>query len=208
MGGCFAIVPVKGFARAKSRLSPPLEPDARGTLARAMAEHVLGVLERSPGVGGIVVATDSDEVARLAEARGAIAVRDREGARLGAIVDDAIAAAGARGARAALVVMSDLPRLADGDVARLLEALATSDVVVAPDRRGEGTNALGVARVGALATSFGYADSAARHLGRAREAGLMAVVCESAGLGLDVDTPEDLEDSSLGLLALGWPSVG
>src|SRR5579871_6872770 len=66
----WALVPAKSFARAKSRLSPILDAQARRDLARSMLEHVLSVLAECPEIAGVMVVTDGDEVADLARARG------------------------------------------------------------------------------------------------------------------------------------------
>jgi 2-phospho-L-lactate guanylyltransferase len=191
--GVWALVPAKSFARAKSRLSGLLDERGREGLARSMLEHVLAVLAACPEIAGVVVATDGDDVAELARARGAVVVRDAARAPLGIIVDGALLELSSRSAGAALVLMSDLPRLAAGDVRRLVEQMAGDDVVVAPDMRGEGTNALGLTPPDRLKTSFGTRDSFERHLRAAESAGLRVGVHESEGLAFDVDEPADLE---------------
>jgi 2-phospho-L-lactate guanylyltransferase len=195
----WALVPAKSFARAKSRLAGLLGAQERESLARAMLEHVLAVLSSSAGIAGVMVVTDGDDVAELARARGAVAVRDAvatwgspANAPLGVIVDAALAELSARGAGAALVLMSDLPELTPADVQQLVERMAELDVVAAPDLRGEGTNALGLSPPDRLRTSFGTRDSFARHLRAAEGAGLRVGVHRSEGLAFDVDEPEDL----------------
>jgi 2-phospho-L-lactate guanylyltransferase len=65
-------------------------------------------------------------------------------------------------------------------------------VVVAPDRRRQGTNALLVCPVGLIDYQFGP-GSFQRHCNRALKAGARLEVCELPSLALDVDMPEDLE---------------
>ena len=189
----WALVPAKSFARAKSRLAGLLGEEERADLARAMLEHVLGVLAASAEIAGVMVVTDGDDVAALARERGAVTVRDAASPPLGSIVDAALAELSARNVSAALVLMSDLPRLSAGDVCRLVERMAEVDVVAAPDLRGEGTNALGVTPPDLLRTSFGTRDSFQRHLRAAEAAGLRVGVHHSDGLAFDVDEPADLE---------------
>ena len=76
MSGVWALVPVKSFARAKSRLAGVLGPAEREALARSMFEHVLRVLASSGEVGGVTVVTDGDDVATLARSLGAAVMRD------------------------------------------------------------------------------------------------------------------------------------
>jgi 2-phospho-L-lactate guanylyltransferase (CobY/MobA/RfbA family) len=87
--------------------------------------------------------------------------------------------------------MGDLPHVDVDDVRAIATTLLRVDVVIAPDLRDEGTNALG-ARVGAMPrTCFGHGDSFARHLEASRN--LRVAVHRSAGLGFDVDTQRDWE---------------
>lgn len=180
----WAVVPQKTFDHAKSRLAPVLAPPARRALARALFEHVLDVLARSPVRGSLVV-TDGEDVAALAAARGARALIAP--GPLGRAVD---AALGSLGRTRALVVMADLPLLAPADVSVACTLLAAHDVVLVPDHRGAGTGALGLRRPGVLPSCFGHPDSFARHLGAAR--GLRVAVHHSPGLAFDLDEPEDL----------------
>jgi 2-phospho-L-lactate guanylyltransferase len=188
----WALVPAKSFARAKSRLSGSLGEAERAALARSMLDHVLAVLGACPEIAGVMVVTDGDDVAEAARARGAVVVRDAERPPLGAIVDAALIELRARGAEAALVLMSDLPELAVADVRALVAPIRANDVVAAPDLREEGTNALGLRPPDRMRTSFGTRDSFARHLRAAEASGLRVGVHRSEGLGFDVDEPGDL----------------
>jgi 2-phospho-L-lactate guanylyltransferase len=65
-------------------------------------------------------------------------------------------------------------------------------VVVAPDRRRQGTNALLICPVGLIDFEFGP-DSFHRHSNRAVEVGARLEICELPSLALDMDLPEDLQ---------------
>jgi 2-phospho-L-lactate guanylyltransferase len=197
----WALVPAKSFARAKSRLAERLGQAQRADFARAMLEHVLATLRACEAIGGVLVVTDGDDVAEVASARGAAVVRDATqalrgaaGPPLGSIVDAALLDLRARGADAALVIMSDLPKLVPAEVAEFAAKMATADVVVAPDLRGEGTNALGLRPPVRFPTAFGTRDSFARHLRLAQAAGLSLDIHRSRGLGFDVDELADLDE--------------
>jgi len=188
----WAVVPAKDPTRGKSRLREVLGDDERARFARQLLEHVLTVLSDCPDIDGILVATDGDEVAELARARGAAVLRDGEGHGLAAIVDAALTDVARRGARSALVLMADLPQLGVRDVRRLLEPLATHDVVIARDRKGCHTNALAVAPPTVIGTRFGRADSFEAHCSAARQADLALAVVQDERVAFDVDSPEDL----------------
>ncbi len=186
------MVPVKRFAAAKSRLAGVLSNSARTELARALCEHVLETVAACDDIAGALVATDCDDVEAFAMARGAAVLRDGAERSLSAIVDRALADVATRGATRAIVLMSDLPRLAARDVAALSRALHRCPMVLAPDRVDHGTNALGLGPPEALGTCFGTGDSFRRHIERARGAGLGVEIYRSDGVACDVDTAEDL----------------
>ena len=193
----WAVVPVKCFDRGKSRLAAVLDAAAREQLARSSCGHVLDALARSRRLDGVLVVTDCEAVLAHAAARGATGQLEAEVAggagALGRIVDAALADVAARGATAALVLMSDLPRLATDDVDRVLGLLSTNDFVVTPDHRDEGTNALALPLPARFTTSFGNVDSFARHRATAERLGARLGVYRHPRLAVDVDEPADLE---------------
>jgi 2-phospho-L-lactate/phosphoenolpyruvate guanylyltransferase len=189
-GELLALVPVKGFARAKSRLAGCLDAASRAALARSMLEHVLGVLAQHAASRNVLVATDCADVAAAARAYGARIAFDRGPAPLGAIVDRALEPCAAHATRA-LVLMADLPELTVADLDALFEAGERADVVLAPDLRGVCTNAL-LLPLPAPPTRFGQDQSLALHRDDLARAGLSHRLCERRGLALDIDRPDDL----------------
>jgi 2-phospho-L-lactate guanylyltransferase len=186
---CFAVLPVKSFARGKSRLAPVMPPPARARIARALCERSLAVLAACPALAGTLVVTDGEEVARLARAGGALVLRSD--ARLAGAVDLGLALLARAGASHALVLMADLPRLTPAAVARLVARLDRHDAAVAPDHALRGTSAL-LVPAGAPRTAFGRPDSFARHLARLSRAGLSVAAHRDPRLAFDLDTPADL----------------
>ena len=200
-GPVWVLIPVKEFARGKSRLVEVLDAGERTRFARRLFDHVIGAVSECKELGGTMVVTDSAAVAEVASANGAIAIDDTPSASLGGIIDAALDALAARGAARAIVLMSDLPQLEAADIRALLTEMRAHDVVIAPDLRDEGTNALTLSlrpESGELArprmrTEFGGGPSFARHCERARAHGLSLHVHRSPRLALDVDVPSDLE---------------
>ncbi len=177
----WVLLPVKDFARAKTRLAPLFDGPARAEAARQMFLHVLSVVTRA-GLPTLVV-TDGDAPAKLARAHGAQVLTDPpDAARLGDVVDAGLGHLGARGAHDVLVLMSDLPQLTAADLEAMLAPGAQS--VAAPDEAEAGTNALRVRLTGRQPTAFGRADSFARHVA------LGAAPVRRPGLARDVDLPD------------------
>lgn len=187
----WAVVPVKRFEAAKSRLAGAVAPEERRNLARAMFEHVARVLSSTPRVGGLLVVTDSAEAARMSTELGAAVLLDRTAGPLACHVDDALVELARRRVERALVLMSDLPELGQKDVEALLFALNESGCVVARDSSGRHTNALGLRLADRFATHFGRPESFRLHVEAARRCGLSVRQLTTPGLAFDVDTPDD-----------------
>lgn len=209
----WALVPVKRFDQGKSRLGAVLSPEERTALSRAMFERVvsrvLGGLSASGEIAGTLVVTDDQGVAERAHEVGAEAMVSAgvgPTRRLGAIVDEGLAALRARGATAAVVIMGDLPALEAEDVRAMSAILGGADVVLAPDDAGSGTNALAMRLPAPMPTRFRGGESLMAHLVEAKARGLQVALCQRPGLGFDVDQPEDVARlSAQGKTSRAWP---
>lgn len=208
-GGSFsvnlwAVVPAKPLAQAKSRLAAVLAPAEREQLAHALLCHTLDVLASltspvdrvasglTPGLAGILVVSADWQVCELAAARGVAWLPELAPPELNRALEQGTVAAQARGAQGVLVVPGDLPHLTAAAVAELLAVAGEPPVmVIAPDRREEGTNALLVAPPGLIPFGFGP-GSFQRHVAAARAAGGRTVIWRHPAWAYDVDWPEDL----------------
>lgn len=195
-GRTFAIVPVKALADTKSRLAAVLSPGERAALTLGTLRTVLTALD-APGIDARLVVSPDRAVLDAARASGAAVLLQRRtppdaADGLNGALEEARAAALASGAGALLVVLGDLPLLGRGDVQTMLELADTSRaVVLAPDRRESGTNALLVRPADALPFAFGP-GSLARHEALAAARGLRIAHYRAPGAALDLDTPDDL----------------
>jgi 2-phospho-L-lactate/phosphoenolpyruvate guanylyltransferase len=188
-----AILPVKRFELAKTRLGEQLQPQQRRTLAQAMVSDVLDALLSSEWLDAVVVITNETTVAAFAGDRGAQVLADPAecGQSAAALVgiDHALAA----GYERVLLVPGDCPALDAASLQKLLgRAMARPAVTIVSDRAGSGTNALLLAPPDAIEPAFGP-GSFARHRERCEQARAHWHSEQLPGLLLDVDTPEDLE---------------
>jgi 2-phospho-L-lactate/phosphoenolpyruvate guanylyltransferase len=188
----FAILPVKRFDDAKQRLRSALGPSARRALARAMVHDVLDALDRVRGLDRIIVVTAEQPVLALVAGRGDVVVDETDDTGQSAAAALGIEVAQDLGADRVLLVPGDCPALWPREVDAMLTRHREPGVVVVPDRHGTGTNALLLAPPDAIAPSFGE-GSRRRHLREALEAGITPAVEPLVSLGLDVDTPDDLD---------------
>lgn len=189
--GIWAVVPVKSFAHAKSRLAGAFPPDLRQALVRAMLEDVLAALAASDGLAGRAVATGEPEACAIALRHGARVLADA-----GHGLNETLAAAArtlrAEGARGMLVLPGDLPAVTPAEIGELVaahEAGCAVSLVAAHD--GQGTNALLASPPDALGFAFGPGSFAA-HRAAAGRLGVEPRVCTPAGMANDLDTPADI----------------
>jgi 2-phospho-L-lactate guanylyltransferase len=188
-----AILPAKTFDKAKERLSPAFQLGHRTALVEAMFSDSLIALRRASAIDRIIVVTADRIAGRIAGGNGADVIQDTahshsDAAELG------IARAIELGARRALVVPGDCPLLDPAELEALLaHPVAGRSAVIVPDRHGEGTNALLLTPPDALTPAFGE-GSRQRHIDLAVAQGSTPEVVAVPSLGLDVDTPEDVEE--------------
>ncbi len=190
----WALIPIKGFDRGKSRLSGVLAPPERAQLARDLFEHVVRVLRASPAIDDIAAVSDSPEACEHAKRLGVVALADADGSQgLADVVDRALEDLQRRGAGSVMICMSDLPDLTVQDIASVARQLDESDVVLVPDLLQQGTNVIAVKPATGLPSCLGHEDSLQRHHARARDLGLTVSIQLSSGIAFDVDRPDDLE---------------
>jgi 2-phospho-L-lactate guanylyltransferase len=187
----WALVPIKDFAAAKSRLSPALSAMQSAELAACMAADVLAALRGCARIERVACLGSGRAVRRLAAQYGCHLIAEPPGAGLSGGLNAAAREIERRGARTLLIVPGDLPMLTSEDVDALLDAHA-GGLSICPARRDGGTNALVITPPTAIDFRFGD-DSCARHVDAARAVGLDPQCIELAAFDDDIDTPADLE---------------
>ena len=187
----WAVVPIKALDQAKSRLAPVMGPADRRALVLEMLRHTLSVLRSSDGLRGIVVIGPDPEVGEVALAYGVEFLPESGGGGLNGALVQAAASLPARQGQGMLVIPGDLPHLRHSSIRELVRLALPRGVVIAPDRRELGTNALLVTPPGLIPFCFGP-DSFRQHLAAAENVGVTPIVVRSPDLAMDVDVPEDL----------------
>jgi 2-phospho-L-lactate guanylyltransferase len=197
-GKTVAVLPVKRFGAAKQRLEGDLTDGTRRALAEAMVTDVLIALRRARQVDEVLVVSGETMAVALAAGYDAAAVvDDPDDAGHSAAALLGVEAAMERGATRVVLVPGDCPALDPTELDRLLASSPPAaepgapDVVVVPDRHGDGTNALVLTPPDAIRPAFGP-GSRERHERLAAEAGATVRAADVATLGLDVDTVDDL----------------
>jgi 2-phospho-L-lactate guanylyltransferase len=185
-----AVLPVKSFGAAKTRLAADLggpQPE----LAAEMAAGVLRALCAAARLERVVVVTRERRVMDLADELGAEIVEELELHGHSAAAALGVARAIELGAERVLLAAGDCPLLEAADVDALLAREGDEAVVILTDRHGTGTNALLLTPPDAIAPSFGI-GSRERHAEIAHHRGRSWTVEEIPAFALDVDTADDL----------------
>lgn len=182
------VVPLKGFATAKDRLSGALADSEREALARRLASQVLAVACAIDDARVIVV-SDDDAILEWSHSLGAIALR-QSSAGLNGAVSDARRDAARRGFDHVLVTHGDL--VDPAPLASLCADLGRGVVTLVADRHGDGTNVLAMPLSADFDTHYGPGSFRA-HLDEATRRGLATRIISDSPLALDVDVPADLD---------------
>ncbi|EJN05835.1 2-phospho-L-lactate guanylyltransferase [Phyllobacterium sp. YR531] len=188
----WALVPVKSFGLAKSRMSCLLTANQRAELAEAMLRDVLNELRQVDGLAGIAIVSSELRLAPITKEAGLRLIKDTAGDLNGALEIGRAQLELDYGRISVLVLPADLPAVTAADIGYMLVATQNpSAVVIAPAHDWGGTNALLTGPDARLAYAFGP-DSYRQHLKQAEERLLAQTTLNLPRLAADLDWPEDL----------------
>jgi 2-phospho-L-lactate guanylyltransferase len=217
-----AVVPVKSFAAAKSRLAAALGRAGAESLALAMLEDVVAALRAVPRLAAVAVTSCDPAVARAAERAGAQALLEPErsegdlrargersepersegdlrarGERSEPGLNEAVERAGAQLGDACrgglLVVLGDVAGVRPEEIEQVLDALAGMGAPGVVLVPARDGGSAALARNPRDAIPARFGpDSARAHREAARRAGVPLVELAPAGLSLDLDDAESL----------------
>ena len=187
--GVLVIVPMKPLKLVKSRLAEVLEPHQREALGLGMFDHVVRAAVGSSATAVWVVG--GDDAVKDVSLRIGAQWREDDGKDL----NDSLTVTFERAFRAGLAptyLPADLPFVSSEDVSNLIEASSDGEyVTLSPAHRDGGTNAIIVPANSEFRPMLGR-ESFGKHRKQASEKSIALEIFDSAGIGLDLDTPEDL----------------
>jgi 2-phospho-L-lactate guanylyltransferase len=197
----WAIIPVKSLYQSKSRLARVLSAGQRAELTGQLLRRTLAVLAQSPAIDQLLVVSNDAAVLEIAAQYGAATLREGPKPGLNSAITQAVQVATAHQAAAALILPADLPFIQPEDIAMMVEAAETthssiltsqhsSEIVICPDHKDEGTNALLLNLPSSFTFHYGV-SSFSRHLQKVEQLGLACHVVHAPGLKFDLDTEED-----------------
>jgi 2-phospho-L-lactate guanylyltransferase len=190
-----AIVPVKNFDQAKSRLSILLRKEQRIELSRFLLEDTLNTLLLCNELTKIIVVSSDPLVKEITLNLGLECLFQSEDMGVNSAVRFADNYLMTKGSWVSITIPCDLPLLLSKDIDGLCQVMPKegAHVILCPSYKFDGTNML-VRNPFDIITDTKYEnDSFQGHLEASIEAGANTKVILSRGLMVDLDTPEDLE---------------
>ena len=162
-----AIIPVKSFSKAKTRLNIP--QIKREAICKEMLEEVLQTLSKCKSIDNIVIVSKDNAAIKLSESFGATQIFDDD---LG--VNQAVDLADQHLVdleyNCSVIFPQDIPMMESSDIDSLLGFLKSrNSVMLVPSRQFNGTNALVRYYVNSMKTqydkgSYSYQLDAAKHV--------------------------------------------
>jgi len=162
-----AIIPVKSFSKAKTRLNIP--QIKREAICKEMLEEVLQTLSKCKSIDNIVIVSKDDAAIKLSKSFGATQIFDDD---LG--VNQAVDLADQHLVdleyNCSVIFPQDIPMMESSDIDSLLGFLKSrNSVMLVPSRQFNGTNALVRYYVNSMKTqydkgSYSYQLDAAKHV--------------------------------------------
>lgn len=204
----WAIVPVKPMGQAKSRLAGVLSDDARRALSYELIKRTLEAVSDVPEIERVLIISKDHDVLRLANTYGAMMVWEKgQLPDLNRALRQATSVAADGGAEAIMVLPTDLPLITCNEIRNFIASIRRPpEIIIAPDRRREGTNALLLNPYDILEYQYGEKSFQA-HVLQAQEKEVGVSVYVSPVFQFDLDLPEDLRllqssEISLSLLSV------
>jgi 2-phospho-L-lactate/phosphoenolpyruvate guanylyltransferase len=185
-----AIVPVKTFSRAKTRLNMSSENTEK--ICRIMLESVLGTLLQSEIIERVVIVSKDETALGIGKKFGAVQIYDHE--ELG--VNNAVKLADdyllKESFDSTMVFPQDIPLIQVEDIDALLNfRIKDRCVLVVPSRKFDGTNALFRMPLDVMETHYDE-DSYKIHLDTAEKRNATSSLVLIRRIMLDVDNQSDL----------------
>lgn len=188
----FAIVPIKRFENAKTRLSSILDTDDRIRLSLLMLEDTLQILSAVHSVSQLITVSADKRVGEIAVKYGANFLLEEKERGVNSAVALADSYCMKKAADATMVIPHDLPLLDSTDISKACELAENEStcIVICPSLRYDGTNML-LRKPPSVIATFYDADSYNMHVKAAIRLGIPVKRLLSKGLMHDIDTPED-----------------
>ena len=188
----WAIIPIKPLRRGKSRLSCVLSEQERENLNHNLLNRSIRCLKQVKEIDQIVVISHDPGALSFSREFGVKTIQENRNTNINNALRKATQAAKAFSVSKILVIPADLPFMMPDDVSELLSKSKSSpEIIISPDRKMYGTNALFINPTGILDYDFGQ-WSFKKHIEQAERKKIRVEIFNNERLGFDLDLPEDL----------------
>ncbi len=190
------VIPIKQLTGAKQRLSGLLDAEQRQGLCQAMVEDVLEAASSCDQISQILVVTSDAIVAELVTSYGARVLPEPDAPGLINAVTHAAEVLASEQVEVMIFLPGDTPLVSAEELEIVLGGMVAkeqAEFLIVPASDLGGSNCVVCSPPNCIEFRFGE-DSFRRHLAAARERGIESTVLKLPGIGLDVDTPEDLQE--------------
>jgi len=186
-----AIIPVKTFSNAKTRLD--LSPQKIEGLCKIMLEEILHIISISPQIEKTILVTKEEKAIEIGKKFNAIIIRDEKEESVNSAVALADKYLLENKFDASIVFPQDIPYIKTQDIDFMLKYMAQPNfAIIIPSRRFDGTNALVRMPIDLMKTHYDE-DSYKIHMNTAKEHTLNVAMVFVKRIMWDVDNKEDLE---------------
>jgi 2-phospho-L-lactate guanylyltransferase len=186
-----AIIPVKTFSKAKTRLD--LSPHQKEDLCIVMLEEILHTISLSPQIEKTILVTKEEKAIEIGKKFNAVIIIDEKEVS----VNNAVALADKylleNNFDASIVLPQDIPYIKTHDIDFMLNYKTPPNfAIVVPSRRFDGTNALVRMPIDLMETHYDE-DSYKIHMNTAKEYTRNVALVFVKRIMWDVDNDEDLK---------------
>ncbi len=186
-----AIIPVKTFSKAKTRLD--LSPQQVEELCKVMLEEILQTLSISPQIEKTIMVTREEKAIEIGKKFNAVIIRDEKEESVNSAVSLADRYLLENNFDASIVFPQDIPFIKTQDIDFMLNyKMHPNFAIIVPSRRFDGTNALARMPVDLMETHYDE-DSYKIHMNTAKNHTLNVAMVFVKRIMWDVDNIEDLK---------------
>ena len=186
-----AIIPVKTFLNAKTRLHLPSEKVE--ALCKIMLEEVLQVLSISPKIEKIIMVTKEEKAIEIGKKFNTITIIDEKEESVNQAISLADKYLLENNFNASIVFPQDIPYIKTQDIDFMLKyQMHPNFAIIVPSRKFDGTNALARMPIDLMKTHYDN-DSYRNHMTTAKEHTRNVAMVFVKRIMLDIDDQEDLK---------------
>lgn len=182
---CWALIPLKNTCLSKSRLMPHLTRQQRQALIVHMLDRVIDAARSCAHIDAVAM------VGNRLPPRSDLLILQEHQPGLNPALKQARSVLRQKGAQELVILHADLPLIRADDIDALIEQGRQQGLGIAPDKLDQGTNALYLPTD--LSFDFQFGNTSLRcHVAVANDLHIQPALVRRQGLGLDIDTLDDL----------------